>query len=118
VKLLTLHAAKGLEFPYVFIAGGEAGLLPFEPVSGDPADPDEERRLVYVGLTRARCQVLFTLARHRSLWGVTRRTRISPLLAGLDPEKVSLEGPSGKRRQRHPVLFDELKPRRLKGARD
>jgi DNA helicase-2/ATP-dependent DNA helicase PcrA len=119
VKLLTLHAAKGLEFPHVFIAGCEAGLLPFEPDGGDPADPEEERRLVYVGLTRAQCQVILTRARNRTLWGVKRRTRISPLVAVVAPEKLGHDYPSGAGRRRgHPMLFPELKPRSLKRAKE
>ncbi|MGA9820328.1 MAG: UvrD-helicase domain-containing protein, partial [Desulfobaccales bacterium] len=68
VKLLSLHAAKGLEFPYVFIAGCEEGLIPWEPPGELAADPDEERRLFYVGLTRASRQIFLTWARQRNLW--------------------------------------------------
>ncbi len=118
VKLLTLHTAKGLEFAYVFIAGCEAGLLPFEPDGGEPADPEEERRLVYVGLTRAQRQVFFTRARNRTLWGVKRRTRISPLVAIMSPENLSTDYSGAARRPGHPMLFPELKPRRLKGAKE
>lgn len=117
VKLLTLHAAKGLEFPYVFIAACEAGLLPFDPEKGDPADPAEERRLVYVGLTRASRQVIFTRARSRTLWGVKRRTRLSPLVAELASEIPDQDRPQGGRRQRQQALFAELKPRRVRGIR-
>ncbi|MBW1990847.1 MAG: UvrD-helicase domain-containing protein [Deltaproteobacteria bacterium] len=112
VKLLTLHAAKGLEFAYVFIAGCEAGLLPFAPDGSEPADPEEERRLFYVGLTRARCQVILTRARQRTLWGVRRHTRLSPLAAAVNPEKPA----GGPRRRRQPALFPELQPRVLKPA--
>ena len=69
VSLLTLHAAKGLEFPYVFIIGCEAGLLPYEPAAPVQVDPEEERRLVYVGLTRASRQLFLSCARQRYLWG-------------------------------------------------
>jgi DNA helicase II / ATP-dependent DNA helicase PcrA len=116
VKLLTLHAAKGLEFSYVFIAGCEAGLLPFEPDNGDPADPEEERRLFYVGLTRAQCQVILTRARSRTLWGAKRRTRISPLAASVAPEKLAKDHPAGGRPDRHPLLFPDLRGRNLKRA--
>ena len=78
VKLLTLHAAKGLEFPYVFIAGCEEGLIPWEPAGEPVADPAEERRLFYVGLTRASRQVFLTRARERLLWGQKRRPGLSP----------------------------------------
>ncbi len=115
VKLLTLHAAKGLEFPYVFIAGCEAGLLPFEPEHGEPGDLEEERRLFYVGLTRAQCQVILTRARSRTLWGVKRRTRLSPLAARVEPEKAeSGYSPVSARRPRHPMLFAGLRFRHPK----
>ena len=109
VKLLTLHAAKGLEFPYVFIAGCESGLLPLEPEGREPGDPEEERRLLYVGLTRAQNQVFLTRARSRTLWGKRRRTRLSPLVEVLDPVRPS----SATTRRRKPgqrTLFPEIKP--------
>jgi len=112
VKLLTLHASKGLEFPYVFIAGCEAGLIPYAPEHGDPGDAAEERRLLYVGLTRARCQVILTRARSRTLWGIKRRTRLSPLVADIAPEKPASGYPSPSVRRRHPVLFTALECRR------
>jgi DNA helicase-2/ATP-dependent DNA helicase PcrA len=111
VKLLTLHAAKGMEFPYVFIAGCEAGLLPLEPEGRDPADPEEERRLFYVGLTRAQRQVFLTRARSRTLWGRRRRTRLSPLAELLDPVRPSVAAGRG-RRQKQRTLFPELHPQK------
>lgn len=109
VKLLTLHAAKGLEFPYVFIAGCESGLLPLEPEGREPGDPEEERRLFYVGLTRAQSQVFLTRAQSRTLWGKRRRTRLSPLAEAIEPVRLSSES----RRKRKPgqrALFPEMKP--------
>jgi len=88
VKLLTLHAAKGLEFAYVFLVGCEAGLLPWEPETGRTADPEEEVRLFYVGLTRARRQVFLTRARERTLYGRKETTRLSPLAAALNPVRL------------------------------
>jgi DNA helicase-2/ATP-dependent DNA helicase PcrA len=116
VKLLTLHAAKGLEFPYVFIAGCESGLLPLEPEGREPGDPEEERRLLYVGLTRAQTQVFLTRARSRSLWGKRRRTRLSPLVEVLEPVRTSSE----KDRPRKPgqkALFPKIKPQRPQRGR-
>ena len=69
VTLLTLHAAKGLEFPYVIIIGCEAGLLPYEGTAAGDVDPAEERRLLYVGLTRASRQLFLSSVRQRYLWG-------------------------------------------------
>lgn len=67
--LLTLHAAKGLEFPVVFITGMEEGLLPHSRSFDDPDGMQEERRLLYVGLTRAKDQVYLTYAFRRMLYG-------------------------------------------------
>jgi DNA helicase II / ATP-dependent DNA helicase PcrA len=67
--LMTLHAAKGLEFPVVFITGLEDGLLPHARALEDPAEMAEERRLCYVGLTRAKDRVFLTYAFRRTLWG-------------------------------------------------
>jgi DNA helicase-2/ATP-dependent DNA helicase PcrA len=108
VKLLTLHAAKGLEFPYVFIAGCESGLLPLEPEGREPSDPEEERRLFYVGLTRAQCQVFLSHARSRTLWGKNRRTRLSPLAEAVNPVRQSPEADRRSKKQRS--LFPELRP--------
>ena len=61
VRLMTIHGAKGLEFPAVFVAGVKAGVLPLES-QGRPADVEEERRLLYVGMTRAREELILTTA--------------------------------------------------------
>jgi DNA helicase-2/ATP-dependent DNA helicase PcrA len=108
VKLLTLHAAKGLEFSYVFIAGCETGLLPLEPEGREPSDPEEERRLFYVGLTRGKNQVFLTRAGSRTLWGKRRRTRLSPLAAAVTPVRQSQE--KGPRSKKQRSLFPELRP--------
>ena len=86
VSLLTLHAAKGLEFPYVFIIGCEAGLLPYEPAAPVQVDPEEERRLLYVGLTRASRQIFLSFARQRYLWGESGTGQLSPWVQALKPE--------------------------------
>jgi len=109
VKLLTLHAAKGLEFPYVFIAGCESGLLPLEPEGREASDPEEERRLFYVGLTRAQSQVFLTRAKSRTLWGKRRRTHLSPLAELIEPVRLSSEI-SRKRKPGQRALFPELRP--------
>jgi DNA helicase-2/ATP-dependent DNA helicase PcrA len=75
VSVLTMHASKGLEFDVVFLCGLEEGLLPYT-VSGTPADPEEERRLLYVAMTRARKRLYLSWARTRSVFG--RRCDQSP----------------------------------------
>jgi DNA helicase-2/ATP-dependent DNA helicase PcrA len=70
VTLMTLHAAKGLEYPVVFITGLEDGLLPLQNSIPEPDKLEEERRLFYVGATRAQDHLYLTYARHRRRWGV------------------------------------------------
>jgi DNA helicase II / ATP-dependent DNA helicase PcrA len=72
LQLMTVHSAKGLEFHTVFITGLEEGLFPHENSLKEPADLEEERRLMYVALTRARRRLYLTLARSRMLHGQTR----------------------------------------------
>ena len=83
VSLLTLHAAKGLEFPVVFVAGCEDGLIPFH-LPGRPCDLAEERRLFYVGITRAEEELYLCRARRRTLYGKTETRPPSPFFAGID----------------------------------
>ncbi len=77
VIMMTLHSAKGLEFPYVFIAGVEEGIFPGNQSMFDPAQVEEERRLAYVGITRAKKRLFITTAASRMLFGQTTRNRIS-----------------------------------------
>jgi DNA helicase II / ATP-dependent DNA helicase PcrA len=69
VTLMTLHTAKGLEFPLVFVTGWEDGMFPHMRALGDPAELSEERRLAYVGITRARQRLYVSRAKVRSSWG-------------------------------------------------
>ncbi|MBU0999760.1 UvrD-helicase domain-containing protein [Patescibacteria group bacterium] len=69
VNLMTLHCAKGLEFPVVFIVGLEEGIFPHSKSFLDPNQMEEERRLMYVGLTRAKQKAYLTFTRRRRLWG-------------------------------------------------
>jgi DNA helicase-2/ATP-dependent DNA helicase PcrA len=69
VTLMTLHTAKGLEFPVVFVTGWEDGMFPHMRALGDPNELSEERRLAYVGITRARQRLFVSRAKVRSSWG-------------------------------------------------
>ena len=69
VTLMTLHTAKGLEFPIVFVTGWEDGMFPHMRALGDPTELSEERRLAYVGITRARQRLYVSRAKVRSSWG-------------------------------------------------
>ena len=83
VSILTLHASKGLEFPVVFIAGCEAGNIPFEPTYGEPSDPEEERRLFYVAMTRAKERLILTHSASRMRFGQAVVCSPSPYLADI-----------------------------------
>ncbi len=89
VSLLTLHAAKGLEFQVVFLAGLEDGLLPHANSRDDAEGLEEERRLTYVGMTRARRWLALTAARSRFLFGQRQSTRPSRFLAELPDTAVA-----------------------------
>ena len=83
VKLMSLHAAKGLEFPVVFIAGCEEGLLPYTP-SNRNVDLDEERRLFYVGMTRAKRRLVLTHSGRRFLFGQSMENRLSGFVTDIE----------------------------------
>ena len=87
--LITLHQAKGLEFPVVFIVGMEEGILPHFRSFDDPAQMEEERRLCYVGITRARRRVYLVRAFRRSLMGGSTVNRPSRFLRDIPPQLIS-----------------------------
>jgi DNA helicase-2/ATP-dependent DNA helicase PcrA len=88
VHLMTLHAAKGLEFPVVFLCGMEDGLFPHQHSVDDPAKLEEERRLCYVGITRAREKLYLTLAESRRLHGSEHNAFPSRFLREIPPRFV------------------------------
>jgi DNA helicase-2/ATP-dependent DNA helicase PcrA len=86
VQLMTLHSAKGLEFPLVFVTGVEEGLFPHAMSADDPAGLEEERRLCYVGMTRAMQQLYLTHAESRRLHGREEYPMPSRFLREMPPE--------------------------------
>lgn len=86
VRLMTIHASKGLEFPYVFITGLEEGLFPHERMGDERTDTEEERRLFYVALTRAVKQVFLSFARIRTIYGSQRVNAPSSFLKDIREE--------------------------------
>ena len=89
VSLMTLHSAKGLEFPIVFLVGLEQGLLPHNRSLRDPLELEEERRLCYVGITRAQEQLFITYARERVFWGNRDTSPPSQFLTELPEDLIS-----------------------------
>ncbi|MCX7984015.1 MAG: UvrD-helicase domain-containing protein [Bacteroidetes bacterium] len=88
ITLMTLHASKGLEFPVVFIAGLEEGLLPFYTSTVDTFDIEEERRLFYVGITRAELKLYLTYTRLRYRYGDVTYPQHSRFLSEIHGERV------------------------------
>ncbi|HFE53238.1 MAG TPA: hypothetical protein ENK07_07330 [Bacteroidetes bacterium] len=100
VTLMTLHSAKGLEFPVVFITGLEEGLFPLANSAMDQRDLEEERRLFYVGATRAKEKLYLTWAASRRRWGLEERvSRPSRFLMEIGSEYVELLGERDRPRQ-------------------
>ena len=97
-RLMTMHSAKGLEFPVVFLPGMEDGLFPGHKAFDSPTGMEEERRLCYVGMTRAKETLILTSAAMRTLYGRTDYTRESQFLREVD--KRLLEGDAVYERKR------------------
>lgn len=93
VTMMTLHAAKGLEFPVVFILGLEDGTLPHARYRDNPGDIEEERRLCFVGMTRAKEQLTLSYASFRMSRGVAMRSAPSPFIREIGRENVVFDQP-------------------------
>ena len=103
VTLITLHAAKGLEFPVVFIVGMEEGLLPHRRSFDDADQMEEERRLCYVGITRAKQRVYLVRAFRRSSMGSTAEKEPSRFLMDIPPHLVNIPRGATESARLHPV---------------
>jgi len=102
VSLMTVHAAKGLEFPIVFLAGCEDGIMPYSPPGKDKSDPDEERRLFFVAATRARHRLYISWSQKRRIYGKYHKQKISSFVGDIESaltrhrETMNAAGPAPK----------------------
>ena len=113
VTLMTLHAAKGLEFPIVFMAGMEEDIFPHSRSGGGQEELEEERRLCYVGMTRAMQKLYLTNARRRRIYGAFKFNPPSRFLGEIPPGLIGRETPDGLRKSSsHNLasLFDQAEP--------
>ena len=92
ITLMTLHSAKGLEFPVAFMVGLEEGLIPHSRSMGDPAELEEERRLCYVGMTRAEKRLFLSHAEYRSLFGQFQMNEPSRFLEDIPSGLLTMGG--------------------------
>jgi DNA helicase-2/ATP-dependent DNA helicase PcrA len=106
ISLLTLHAAKGLEYPVVFLVGMEEGFMPHARVFDFPQEIEEERRLAYVGLTRAQKQLYLSLARQRDVFGQEQPRLRSRFLDEIPPHMMEVEATDDR-------LYEDPPPRRF-----
>ncbi len=117
VMLMTMHSAKGLEFPVVFLAGMEEGLFPSYRSIGEEKEMEEERRLCYVGITRAREQLYLTHSKSRMLFGNTTYNRSSRFLDEIPGELVEdgaerpQKKPEASYKPQPPIGLDSWKQR-------
>ena len=87
---MTIHSSKGLEFPVVFVAGMEEGIFPHSRALFDPNELEEERRLCYVAVTRAKERLILTFARWRSIFGSSQTNLPSRFLGEIPAEILEL----------------------------
>ena len=105
VVMMTVHSAKGLEFPEVYLVGAEDGLFPSARAIGEPEEMEEERRLCYVAITRAKRRLTITCAHQRMLYGRTTVSRPSRFLAEIPEELVE------RKQHTQPRFVQQAKPR-------
>ena len=108
---MTLHAAKGLEFPVVAMIGLEEGCLPHARARGNLTELEEERRLCFVGITRAQEQLILTKAAYRTMRGLRERTVTSPFLTEMPQDALEVIDRTG-------LSFGDEPPRAARATRD
>ena len=94
VTLMTIHSAKGLEFPIVFLAGLEEGIFPHSRSINDNSEMEEERRLMYVGVTRAMQKLYMSCAKRRQMWGEYRYYEPSRFIGEIPPTLIEAKNPA------------------------
>ncbi len=115
VTLMTLHSAKGLEFPVVYMAGMEEGIFPHRRSVEDREELEEERRLCYVGMTRAREELVFSHAHQRMLMGQIQRSDVSRFIEEI-PEELFARSLPRRARLSDTEWKSEFRPRRASGT--
>ena len=105
--MMTLHSAKGLEFPSVFIVGMEEGVFPGMQAIYDINEMEEERRLAYVGMTRAKRNLYLTAAASRMIFGQTNHNRLSRFVEEIPDEYKEFFDETERRRQNISYHFEE-----------
>ncbi len=116
VVLMTIHSAKGLEFPNVFLVGAEDGLFPGSRCFGEEQEMEEERRLCYVAITRAKRRLTVTGARQRMLYGHTTYAKPSRFLDEIPAELLIREGKRPPAGQAAATRAPQAQPPRVTGA--
>jgi DNA helicase-2/ATP-dependent DNA helicase PcrA len=109
VAMMTMHAAKGLEFDTVFIVGAEDGIFPGMRVIGEPEEMEEERRLCYVAMTRAKRRRFFIKARRRMQFGRTEAHEVSRFIREIGENNIDMpeENPFSEQASRESYWFDD-----------
>jgi len=110
VTLMTIHAAKGLEFPAVFMVGMEESIFPHSRALFNPEEMEEERRLCYVGMTRAREELYLTSAASRMLYGTSQHNPPSRFLADIDPSRQHNLSGYAANQPSEPIVFGHSEP--------
>ena len=108
VVMMTIHSAKGLEFPHVFLVGAEDGLFPSLRSIGERAELEEERRLCYVAITRAKKSLTVTHTRQRMLYGRTTVNRLSRFIRDIPPELLAQPPRSQTPERQDRMYYDDL----------
>ena len=119
VTLMTLHSAKGLEFPVVFLVGMEEGIFPGYKSIGEPKELEEERRLCYVGITRAKEHLFLTCSKQRTIFGSTSCNQVSRFLREIPSDLLDgYDDALGENQESNSNIFGDSKYNWTYGSKD